>query len=62
MVTLLTIKLLKALLSMLNPATMKELVGIILDFVETKVLGTSISIDDRIILPIIQRLRKLINR
>ena len=62
MVTALTIKLINALLSLLNPTTMKELVGILLDFVETKVLGTSISIDDRVLLPLVEKLRKIINR
>jgi len=53
-------KLITILLSILNDEKRHELVEKILDFVETKVLGSSTEIDDRVLLPIIEMLRKLI--
>ena len=60
MITILTVRLVKELLAVLNAESCREFIEKILAFVETKVLDSSSMVDDRVLLPIIELLRKLI--
>ena len=50
--------LISALLSMLNPELLKKFADMVLDFAENYVLGTASTIDDRIVLPICEMIRR----
>jgi len=50
--------LVSALLSMLSPELLKKFADMVLDFAENYVLGTASTIDDRIVLPICEMIRK----
>lgn len=50
-----------ALLIIFNEKLMKEFADFVLDFVEEKVLGTASTIDDKLVLPICEAIRKAFN-
>jgi hypothetical protein len=51
-------QLVSALLAMLTPELMKKFVDRLLDFIENFVLGTASDLDDKIVLPICEAIRK----
>lgn len=48
-------------LGMLTPDLLKKFVEMLLDFVEKQVLGTASTLDDKIVLPLIETIRKTLD-
>ena len=53
--------LIQALVSMLNPALLKQLADMVLDFAENFVLGTKSELDDALVLPLTNAIREAFN-
>ena len=53
--------LISALMAMLSPDLLKTFADMVLDFVEEYVEGTKSSLDDRIVLPLCDTIRKAFN-
>ena len=53
--------LVKIIVNMLTPDLMKKFADMVLDFAEDFVIGTKSSVDDGIVLPICQSIRKAFN-
>lgn len=51
-------QLVNVLISMLTPELLKKFVDMILDFCEKSVLGTKSDLDDKIVLPLCETIRK----
>ncbi len=58
MKNMLIAQLVSVLLGMLTPDLLKKFVDMLLDFVEKQVLGTASTLDDKIVLPLCETIRK----
>jgi hypothetical protein len=51
----------KALLSILTPKLIHDLIDTVLDFIEERVIGSHSTVDDRLVLPMCEILRDVTN-
>ena len=58
MKNMLIAQLVSVLLGMLTPELMKKFVDMLLDFVESNVMGSASTLDDKVVLPLCETIRK----